>query len=59
MSQGFTTPTELARRLGVTPLQLRNWLRATFPRPDAEKYQRWHLDEKMVRAATSWFASLR
>ena len=59
MSAITVTPPELARQLGVTPLRLRTWLRATYPRPPHERYQRWLLDDSMVRQATEHFRSLR
>lgn len=48
-----TTPTELAKQLGITPKQLRDWLRATYPRAEHEKYQRWVIGEAMERRALS------
>lgn len=49
------TPDDLAAELGVTGRALRAWLRAAFPRSEAEKHQRWVLDERMIAAARAHF----
>lgn len=50
------TPEELARELGVPGLLVRNWLRANYRRPQAEKYQRWRLSEDVADAVRAHFA---
>src|SRR4051794_1744952 len=35
-----TTPNEFADRLGISPKRLRDWLRATYPRGEHERYAR-------------------
>lgn len=58
MSARTGTPPELAPQLVVTPLQLRNWLRMTYPLRAHERYPRLLLDDSMVRRATDHFRSL-
>lgn len=48
------TPADLARELGIDPKRLRDWLRSTYPRSQAEHRQRWHLSPDMVAAARAW-----
>lgn len=51
------TPVDLGAELKVAPLQVRRYLRANFPRSDAEKHQRWALTPEMVRAVRAHFAN--
>jgi len=50
------TPNEVAADLGVTPKQVRDWLRATYPRREDERHSRWHLTPEMVSAARAHFS---
>jgi len=50
---------DLARELRVSPKRLRDWLRETYPRPEADKGSRWLLDPSVVAAARSHFAAKR
>ena len=52
-------PEDLARELGMSAKSLRAWLRATYPRPAAMHYQRWHLSSDQVAAARERFAGGR
>lgn len=52
------TPDELASELSISAKVLRSWLRTTHPRSDAEKYQRWELDDARIAAAREHFGSL-
>ena len=50
------TPTQLATELSITPKQLRDWLRATYPRPPKERGQRYgDLSRDVVAAAVLRF----
>lgn len=49
------TPNELADELGISPLQLRRFLRKRFPRTPAEKYDRWYLTVQQIDAARKHF----
>lgn len=50
------TPNEVAADLGVTSKQLRDWLRATYPRRDDEWHSRWYLTSDMVSSAREHFS---
>lgn len=50
-SDDVTTPSDLARELGVDGLTLRKWLRKEFPRPEVEKYTRWVVTAEQADAA--------
>lgn len=47
----------MAPELGVTPQQLRRWLRATYARGDVDHSARWDLTSDQVEAARAHFAS--
>lgn len=51
------TPEDLARELGISPKALRQWLRDTYPRSDAQQNQPWILTEEQVAAARERFAA--
>ncbi len=50
------TPNELAKKLGISPRTLRQWLRENYTRPLSQKNERWYLTEVQIEAATSHFA---
>ena len=50
------TPSELADELGVRPLQVRNFIRARFPRPESEVGSSYSLTVEQVAAIRAHFA---
>jgi hypothetical protein len=52
-------PNDLADEVGVTELALRTWLRAVYPRSDAEHGASWDLSPAQVAAARAAFAERR
>ena len=50
-------PNELALQLGISPKKLRDWLRATFPRPQSEHGTSWFLKNAQIAAAHDHFGS--
>lgn len=52
-----TTPEELADELQVSAKEIRRYLRAEHPRSEAEKHQRWNLDDRMVNTVRQHFRS--
>ncbi len=48
-------PNELAARLGISGLRLRNFLRERFPRAEEQKGTRWELTDEHVKAAVEEF----
>ena len=55
MTLGDNTPNALAAQLDVTGLQVRSFLRATYPRDPSEKHARWILDVEQVAAVRAYF----
>jgi hypothetical protein len=50
------TPSELADELAVRPLQVRNFIRARFPRPESEVGSSYSLTVEQVAAIRAYFA---
>lgn len=48
-------PNELASRLGISGLAVRNYLRRAYARPAAEHGDRWRLDRRMAEAVIEHF----
>ena len=44
------TPTFLAKLHGHSPKEVRDWLRANYPRPESEKGSNWVITEEMAIA---------
>lgn len=53
----MTTPVHLVTELGVPPIEVRRYLRREFPRSEAEKGQRWELDDRVADAVRTHFRS--
>lgn len=53
----MTTPVEIAKELGVQPIDVRRYLRREHPRSDAEKGQRWQLSDDTAAAVREHFRS--
>ncbi len=50
MSCDGTRPEDLARKLGISGKELRDWLRSRFPREAAEWHTNWYLTHQQVQA---------
>ena len=55
MGRNFMTPNELATELGISPKQLRSWLRSTYPRTRPEHGTSWYLSNEHAAAARQHF----
>jgi transposase-like protein len=53
MSNFETTPTALAKEIGISPKTLRQWLRTEHPRSFSEKGTRWRITLPIALAAKS------
>tara|TARA_B100000700_G_C15037968_1_gene853749 strand:+ start:2589 stop:3032 length:444 start_codon:yes stop_codon:yes gene_type:complete len=53
------TPNELAKKLGISPRTLRQWLRENYTRPLSQKNERWYLTDIQIEAATNHFTRTR
>ena len=52
-----TTPEELADELHVSAKEIRRYLRAEHPRSEAEKHDRWNVNDRTADAARQHFRS--
>lgn len=50
-----TTPEDLADELHVPAKEIRRYLRAEHPRSEAEKHQRWNVDDRIADAVRQHF----
>lgn len=51
----FITPDQLAEKLGVSGVKLRNFLRLNFKRPPSEKNKPWKITPEMIIKAARHF----